>query len=60
MVLFPFKKRETQKLVSVIAIIIGIILMIATTTIKIVINISSFVLGAIITLIGFVYFLDVQ
>ncbi|MCX6748712.1 MAG: hypothetical protein NT076_03835 [Candidatus Pacearchaeota archaeon] len=61
MVLFPFKRKKNQKLASIIAMIIGVLLMISTPIIKLGMGftISGFVVGGIITLLGFVYFLDI-
>ena len=58
MVTRPFKTKESQRITSIIAMIVGIMLMVINPAINS--RISSFVLGAIITLIGFIYFLDVQ
>lgn len=62
MVLFPFSKKNTQKLVSIIAMIIGVLLMVSTPIIKLSnsLTLSGFVAGVIIALLGFVYFMDVQ
>jgi len=58
--LFPFKKKQTQKLVSVIGIILGILLMISTKTVTIwTLTINSFITGAIIAFLGFFYLIDI-
>ncbi len=60
--LFPFMRKNSQKLGSTIAMIIGVLLMVSTPIIKLSksFTISGFIVGVIVTLIGFVYFLDVQ
>jgi len=60
--LFPFRHRASQKIISILAMIIGILLMITTPIFRLGANltISGFVVGAILALIGFVYFLDVK
>lgn len=62
MVLFPFEKKKSQKLASVISMIIGVLLMISTPIIKLGtrLTISGFVVGAIIAFLGLLYFLDIQ
>ena len=59
--LFPFKHRASQKVISIIAMIIGILLMITTPIFRLGTNltISGFVVGVIVALMGFVYFLDI-
>ncbi|MEK6855454.1 MAG: hypothetical protein AABX73_04495 [Nanoarchaeota archaeon] len=61
-VLFPFRRKNSQKLGSVIAMIVGVLLMVSTPIIRLSnsFTISGFVSGVIITLLGFIYFLDVQ
>ena len=60
--LFPFRRKNSQKLGSIIAMIIGVLLMVSTPIIRLSnsFTLSGFVAGVIIALIGFVYFLDVQ
>lgn len=61
MVLSPFGKKNSQKLASIIVMIIGVLLLVTAPVIPVGgFNLSGFIIGAIITLIGFVYFLDVQ
>ena len=60
--LFPFRNRQSQKVISIIAMVIGFLLMITTPIFRLGTNltISGFIVGVIIALIGFVYFLDVK
>ena len=62
MTLFPFKYKKNQKMVSIIAIIIGFILMVSTPVFKLnsQFTISGFVLGLIIGFLGFIYLIDSQ
>lgn len=62
MTLKPFRRKKNQKLASIIAMVVGGVLMVLTPVFKISesVSISGFVIGVIIALIGFVYFLDVQ
>ena len=62
MVLFPFKKEKTQRLLSVIFIITGILMMITRpiTTIVDGIGINSFLTGLILSFLGFFYLIEAQ
>ena len=59
MVLTPFKQNKTQRLIAVLVMLAGFLLMIFTPTIAISI-INIFILGAITSLVGFIYLLDAQ
>ncbi|MBS3108627.1 hypothetical protein J4409_02025 [Candidatus Woesearchaeota archaeon] len=60
--LYPFRHMASQKVTSIIAMIIGVLLMITTPIFRLGTNltISGFVVGVIVALIGFLYFLDVK
>jgi len=60
MALFPFKNNGTQKVISAIVIIIGILLIISPTTVNIwVFNINTFIVGVIVTFFGGLYLIDI-
>jgi len=59
MVLTPFKDNATQRLISIIAMITGIVMMIFTPALAVTV-INIFIFGAIVALFGFVYLLDAQ
>lgn len=60
-VLFPFKKKDSQKISSVIALIVGVLMMISPTTLPIgFYKINTFILGIILAFLGFIYLLDIQ
>jgi len=60
--LWPFKEKKTQKLVSIVTLIIGILIMIASPTILNIGNykISSFILGMLMAFVGIFYIIDSQ
>jgi hypothetical protein len=60
--LWPFKEKKTQKITSIITLIIGVLIMIASPTILNIGNykISSFILGMLITFIGIFYIIESQ
>lgn len=62
MVLAPFRNRNSQKLVSFLVMILGVLLILANPILRLgsVFTISGFAGGAVIVVIGLVYFLDVQ
>jgi len=61
-VLFPFKKKDSQRLWSIVFIIMGLLMMIIKPLSNIIDNIgvNSFITGLIITFAGFFYFMDIQ
>jgi len=61
-VLYPFKRRRTQRFSSIVGMIIGALFMISSPIIKIsnTITLSGFIAGLIIFFVGLLYFLDVQ
>ena len=57
---YPFKKEASQKVVSLIALLIGAGLMITTPIAKLqTIEFNGFVAGILIFFIGLIYFFDV-
>ena len=60
--LFPFKRKNYQQLVSAIVIMAGVLLMISMPIIKLseTVTINGFITGAMIGLIAFIYLLDAQ
>ncbi len=61
-VLFPFKNKNSQRVWSIIFIIIGLLIMIIKPLSNIIdsIGLNSFITGLIITFAGFFYFMDIQ
>ena len=60
--LFPFKKVNTQRGLSVFFIILSILIMIVKPLSNIVdsFGLNSFITGLLITFAGFFYFIDIQ
>lgn len=60
--MWPFKRKDTQKLLSVIFIIMGLLLMTVKPISEAVdsIGLNSFIIGMIIAFVGLFYFMDVQ
>jgi len=59
--MFPFKKKKSQLVFSVVFLIVGILIMIAPTTWKIgSYNINSFIVGILLAFIGAFYLMDSQ
>lgn len=60
--LFPFKKKDTQRVWSVVFIIIGLLIMIIKPLSNLIdsIGLNSFITGLIIAFAGFFYFMDIQ
>lgn len=60
--LFPFKKKDTQRAWSIIFIIVGLLIMIIKSLSNVInsIGLNSFITGLIIAFAGFFYFIDIQ
>lgn len=61
-VLFPFRKKRTQRYTSITGLIIGVLLMISSPIFRLGtgLTISGFILGTIVFFISLLYFLDAQ
>lgn len=60
--LFPFKKKNTQRGLSIFFIILGFLIMIVKPLSNIIDNLglNSFITGLLIAFAGFFYFMDIQ
>ena len=61
-VLFPFKKKNTQRGWSIFLIILGLLIMIVKSISEIINNLglNSFITGLLMAFAGFFYFMDIQ
>ncbi len=61
MATWPFKNKQTQRLFSILLIIIGVILMVTTPAIRLgQVQFSGFVTGAILGFLGLFYLVELQ
>ena len=60
--MWPFKNKNTQRAVSVLFIILGILIMIVKFLSDLIntLGLNSFITGLVIAFAGFFYFMDVQ
>ena len=60
--MWPFKKKNAQRGVSIAFIIVGLLIMIVKPLSDLVgkVGLNSFITGLMITFAGFFYFMDVQ
>ena len=60
--LFPFKKRSTQRVWSIVFVIVGLLILIIKPLSSIIdgIGFNSFITGLILAFAGFFYFMDIQ
>jgi len=61
-VLFPFRRKRTQRYTSIGGVIVGVLLLISSPVFRLGTGttISGFILGAIVFFVSLLYFLDVQ
>lgn len=61
MATWPFRNKQTQRLFSIILIIIGIPLMVTTPIVNLgQVQLSGFVMGAILGFLGLFYLVELQ
>lgn len=59
--LYPFKKKEPERWISIVVIILGFLLMVSSPSLKISsLSINGFIVGVLFAFVGFIYFLDSQ
>jgi len=62
MIMFPFRNPNTQRVLSIIFIIFGVLIMISKPLSNLIdsIGLNAFVTGLILAFVGFFYFMDIQ
>ncbi len=60
--MFPFKNKNTQRVWSIVFVIVGVLIMIIKPVSGIVekIGLNAFITGLILAFVGFFYFMDIQ